>query len=130
MEREDNQKNKYKIINLVGLKIIDLYIIKKFLSTFFLAIALILSIAVIFDLSEKIDDFLENGATFYEIVFKYYVNFVPYFAVLFSYMFAFIAVIYFTSRMAYNTEIIAILAVTYQSIRASRLKPVDSLRYE
>lgn len=110
MERKDNQKIEYKIINLVGLKIIDLYIIKKFLSTFFLAIALILSIAVIFDLSEKIDDFIENGATFYEIVFKYYVNFVPYFAVLFSSMFAFIAVIYFTSRMAYNTEIIAILS--------------------
>ena len=110
MERESYQKIKYKIINLVGLKIIDVYIIKKFLSSFFLAIVLILSIAVIFDLSEKIDDFIENGATLSEIIFKYYLNFIPYFAVLFSSMFAFIAVIYFTSRMAYNTEIIAILS--------------------
>lgn len=110
MERKDNQEITNKIINLVGLKIIDLYIIKKFLSSYFLAIVLILSIAVIFDLSEKIDDFLENGAGFSEIVFKYYLNFIPYFAVLFSSMFAFIAVIYFTSRMASNTEIIAILS--------------------
>jgi len=110
MEREHDQKLKYKIIKLVGLKIIDYYIIKKYLSSFFLAIALILSIAVIFDLSEKIDDFIENGARLKEIIFQYYINFIPYFAVLFSSMFAFIAVIYFTSRMAYNTEIIAILS--------------------
>jgi lipopolysaccharide export system permease protein len=110
MEKSHDKKIKYKIISLLGLKIIDVYVIRKFLSTFFLAIALILSIAVIFDLSEKIDDFIENGAVLREIIFKYYVNFVPYFAVLFSSMFAFIAVIYFTSRMAYNTEIIAILS--------------------
>ena len=110
MERDHGKKVKYKIIKLLGLKIIDIYVIRKFLSSFFLAIALILSIAVIFDLSEKIDDFIENGAVLKEIVFKYYLNFIPYFAVLFSPMFAFIAVIYFTSRMAYNTEIIAILS--------------------
>jgi lipopolysaccharide export system permease protein len=74
-----------------------------------LSIALILSIAVIFDLSEKIDDFIESGAKLNAILFDYYINFIPYFAVLFSSLFAFIAVIYFTSRMAYNTEIIAIL---------------------
>ncbi|MBN1131528.1 MAG: LptF/LptG family permease [Bacteroidales bacterium] len=110
MERKLNQKIKYKIINLVGLKIIDFYIIRKFLGTFFLAIILILSIAVIFDLSEKIDDFIENEANWKEVVFQYYLNFIPYFAVLFSSLFAFIAVIYFTSRMAYNTEITAILS--------------------
>ncbi|MCP4313752.1 MAG: YjgP/YjgQ family permease [Bacteroidetes bacterium] len=91
------------------MKILDLYVIRKFLSTFFLAIVLILSIVVIFDLSEKIDDFIESGAGVKEIVFDYYLNFIPYFAVLFSSLFAFIAVIYFTSRLAYNTEIIAIL---------------------
>jgi lipopolysaccharide export system permease protein len=64
---------------------------------------------VIFDLSEKIDDFIESGAKLHAILFDYYLNFIPYFAVLFSSLFAFIAVIYFTSRMAYNTEIIAIL---------------------
>jgi lipopolysaccharide export system permease protein len=67
-------------------------------------------IAVIFDLSEKIDDFLENNAPFRKIIFDYYLNFIPYFAVLFSPLITFISVIYFTSRMAYNTEIIAILS--------------------
>ncbi len=109
MEEKNNSGIKYKIVRFFGLKILDLYIIRKFLGSFFLAIVLILSIVVIFDLSEKIDDFIESGAGLKEILFDYYLNFIPYFAVLFSSLFAFIAVIYFTSRMAYNTEIIAIL---------------------
>ncbi len=109
MEIKDDTPIKYKIIRFLGLKILDLYVIRKFLGSFFLSIALILSIVVIFDLSEKIDDFIESGAQLNEILFDYYLNFIPYFAVLFSSLFAFIAVIYFTSRMAYNTEIIAIL---------------------
>jgi lipopolysaccharide export system permease protein len=109
MEGKDKTRFKYKIVRLLGLKILDMYVIRKFLSSFFLAIALILSIVVIFDLSEKIDDFIESGASLKVILFDYYLNFIPYFAVLFSSLFAFIAVIYFTSRMAYNTEIIAIL---------------------
>ena len=109
MEIKNDTGIKYKIIRFFGLKILDLYVIRKFLSSFFLAIALILSIVVIFDLSEKIDDFIESGAKLKEILFDYYLNFIPYFAVLFSSLFAFIAVIYFTSSMAYNTEIIAIL---------------------
>jgi lipopolysaccharide export system permease protein len=109
MEIKNNTGFKYKIVRFFGLKILDLYVIRKFLGSFFLAIALILSIVVIFDLSEKIDDFIESGAHLKEILFEYYLNFIPYFAVLFSSLFAFIAVIYFTSRMAYNTEIIAIL---------------------
>jgi lipopolysaccharide export system permease protein len=60
--------------------------------------------------SEKIDDFLSKDVTLKAIVFDYYVNFIPYFANLFSGLFTFIAVIYFTSKMAYNTEIIAILS--------------------
>ena len=103
MEIKNDTGIKYKIIRFFGLKILDLYVIRKFLSSFFLAIALILSIVVIFDLSEKIDDFIESGAKLKEILFDYYLNFIPYFAVLFSSLFAFIAVIYFTSRMAYNT---------------------------
>ncbi len=91
------------------LKTIDLYIIRKFLSTYFGAIALIILIAVVFDFSEKIDDFLENNAPFKNVIFDYYMNFIPYFAVLFAPLFTFIAVIFFTSRMAYNTEVIAIL---------------------
>lgn len=109
MEEKNDTGFKYKIIRFFGLKILDIYVIRKFISTFLLAIALILAIVVIFDLSEKIDDFLESGAKLKAILFDYYLNFIPYFAVLFSSLFAFLAVIYFTSRMAYNTEIIAIL---------------------
>jgi lipopolysaccharide export system permease protein len=110
MEIKDDTSLGHKIVSFFGLKLIDLYVIRKFLGTFFLSIVLILSIVVIFDLSEKIDDFIESGARLKQILFDYYLNFIPYFAVLFSSLFAFIAVIYFTSRMAYNTEIIAILA--------------------
>jgi lipopolysaccharide export system permease protein len=110
MEVNNDTGIKHKIIRFFGLRLLDIYVIRKFLGSFFLAIALILSIVVIFDLSEKIDDFIESGAKLKEILFDYYLNFIPYFAVLFSSLFAFIAVIYFTSRMAYNTEIIAILS--------------------
>lgn len=109
MEGKDNTSFKLKVIRTLGLKLLDWYVIRKFLSSFFLSITLILSIVVIFDFSEKIDDFIENGAKLKDILLDYYLNFIPYFAVLFSSLFAFIAVIYFTSRMAYNTEIIAIL---------------------
>lgn len=91
------------------LKKIDLYIIRKFLGTFFFAITLIIFIVIIFDLSEKIDDFIEKQAPLREIIFVYYLNFIPYFINLFSPLFTFIAVIFFTSRLASNTEIIAIL---------------------
>ncbi|HEC41790.1 MAG TPA: YjgP/YjgQ family permease [Bacteroides sp.] len=89
--------------------IIDVYIVKKFLGTFFFSIVLILSIAVIFDFSEKIDNFLDHDAKLIDILTKYYLNFIPYFAVLFSSLFTFVSVIYFTSRMAYRTEFIAII---------------------
>lgn len=92
------------------LKKIDLYIIKKFLGTYFYAIALIICIVIVFDISEKIDDFIEKEAPLSAIIFDYYFNFVPYFANLFSSLFTFIAVIFFTSKMATNTEIIAILS--------------------
>lgn len=89
---------------------LDRYIIRKFLGTYFFAILLIISIAVVFDLTEKIDNFLEKGAPAKAIIFDYYFNFIPYFANLFSPLFVFIAVIFFTSKMAYDTEIIAILS--------------------
>lgn len=97
-------------MRVFGLKIIDLYIIRKFLGTFFFSIVIILSIAIIFDISEKIDDFIENGAPLKAVIFDYYMNFIPYFGVLFSSLFTFISVIFFTSKMADNTEIIAILS--------------------
>ncbi len=92
------------------LKKIDLYIIRKFLGTFFFAIVLIISISVIFDFSEHVDEFIDKEAPLNAILFDYYLNFVPYFANLFSALFTFIAVVFFTSKMAYNTEIIAILS--------------------
>ena len=99
-------------------KTIDFYITRKFLGTFFYAIALILSIAVVFDMSENLDEFLSKEIPVKEIIFDYYFNFIPYFANLFSPLFTFIAVIYFTSKMAYNTEIIAILSsgVSYRRL--------------
>jgi len=92
------------------MKKIDYYIIKKFLGTFFYAIALLTIIIIIFDVSEKIADFIENEAPLKEIIFSYYLNFLPYFINLFSYLFVFISVIFFTSKLASNTEIIAILS--------------------
>jgi len=99
-------------------KTIDFYITKKFLGTFFYAITLILSIAVVFDMSENLDEFLSKNLPVKDIIFDYYFNFIPYFANLFSPLFTFIAVIYFTSKMAYNTEIIAILSsgVSYRRL--------------
>jgi lipopolysaccharide export system permease protein len=92
------------------MKRIDWYIIRKFLGTFFYAIALLAIIIIIFDLSEKIDDFIEKEAPLRAIIFDYYFNFIPYLVNMFSALFTFIAVIFFTSRMATNTEIIAILS--------------------
>ena len=92
------------------MKLLDRYIIGKFLGTFFYAIALIISIAIIFDFSEKVDDFISKNAPIKAIIFDYYLNFIPYFTNLFSPLFTFIAVVFFTSKMAYDTEIVAILA--------------------
>lgn len=91
-------------------KRIDKYIIKKFLGTYVFAIALIISIAVVFDFNEKVDKLLSNNAPTKEIIFDYYLNFIPYFTNLFSPLFTFIAVILFTSKMANNSEIIAMLS--------------------
>lgn len=91
-------------------KTIDFYISRKFLGTFFYSIALIISIATVFDISENLDEFISKDIPTKDIIFQYYLNFIPYFANLFSPLFTFIAVIYFTSKMAYNTEIIAILS--------------------
>ncbi|MBK7173412.1 MAG: LptF/LptG family permease [Bacteroidales bacterium] len=92
------------------LKKIDIYIIKKFLGTYFYSILLLAILIIIFDISEKIDDFIDRKAPVSAIIFQYYLNFIPYFVNMFSSLFTFIAVIYFTSRMAANTEIIAILS--------------------
>jgi len=92
------------------LKILDRYIIRKFILTFFVALILIIGIVIIFDISEKIDDFVSNQAPLRAVIFDYYLNFIPYFMNMFSPLFVFITVIFFTSRMAANTEIVAILS--------------------
>lgn len=92
------------------LKRLDWYIIKKFLGTYVFAIALIISIAVVFDFNEKMDRFMSHEAPWEAIVFDYYLNFIPYFANLFSPLFVFIAVIFFTSKLAENSEIIAMFS--------------------
>lgn len=90
------------------MKKLDWYILGKFLGSFFLTLILILAIAVVFDISEKIDDF-QNGASLQEIVGDYYINFIFFYGNLFSALILFISTIWFTSRMASNTEIVAIL---------------------
>lgn len=92
------------------LKLLDWYIIKKFLGTYVFAIALIISIAVVFDFNEKQDRFMSHDAPWSAIIFDYYLNFIPYFANLFSPLFVFIAVIFFTSKLAENSEIIAMFS--------------------
>lgn len=92
------------------LKKLDVYIIKKFLGTYVFAIALIISIAVVFDFNERMDKFFQNNAPWEAIVFDYYLNFIPYFANLFSPLFVFISVIFFTSKLAENSEIIAMFS--------------------
>lgn len=92
------------------MKKLDIYIIKKFLGTFFYALLLIICIVIIFDISEKIDDFIERQVPIKIIVFDYYFNFIPYFANLFSALFTFISVIFFTSKLTSNSEVIAILS--------------------
>lgn len=91
-------------------RILDVYIVKKFIFTFFIALLLIIGIVIIFDISEKIDDFVSREAPLKAIVFDYYVNFVPYFMNMFSPLFVFITVIFFTSKMASDSEIVAILS--------------------
>ncbi len=89
---------------------LDRYILKQFLGTFFFTIALIICITMVFDLSEKIDNFIEHDLSMWTVLSEYYIFFIPYFANLFSPLFIFVAVILFTSRMAYRSEIVAILS--------------------
>ena len=91
-------------------KKIDAYIVSKFITTFFIALILIIGIVIIFDISEKIDNFVAKEAPLKAVVFDYYLNFIPYFMNMFSPLFVFITVIFFTSKMAADSEIIAILS--------------------
>ncbi|MDR0825185.1 MAG: LptF/LptG family permease [Prevotella sp.] len=92
------------------LSILDKYIIKKFLGTYIFSIALIISISVVFDINERLDKFLSHNAPLKAIIVDYYFNFIPYYTNLFSALFVFIAVIFFTSKLADNSEVIAMLS--------------------
>ena len=89
---------------------LDRYIIAKFLGTYFFSIILIMAIAIVFDINENIDKFLTRNATMKEIFVDYYLNFIPYYANLFSQLFVFISVIFFTTKLAENSEIIAMMS--------------------
>ncbi|MCG8577925.1 MAG: LptF/LptG family permease [Flavobacteriales bacterium] len=89
---------------------LDRFIIKKFLGTFVFMLILLMSISIVFDLSEKLNELIANGAPWDEIIFVYYGNFFLYYGVQFSYLLNFISVIWFTSKMANNTEIVPILS--------------------
>src|SRR5512133_2511803 len=102
MERNKDKKTFRETLDILKIKIIDTYIIRKFLGTFFFCLVLILTIAVVFDFAEKIDNFMERSAPAHAIIFDYYLNFIPYFATLFAPLFVFISVIFFTSKMAIN----------------------------
>ncbi len=91
----------------IGIYKIDLYIIKKFLTTYFFLIAIIITIGIIFDFNTNIDRLTQSNATTKQIIFDYYLNFIPYFSNLFSPLFVFISVIFFTTKLADNSEIIA-----------------------
>ncbi len=92
------------------MKRMDWYIIKKFIGTYIYSIILIISISIVFDVNENLAKFSQYNAPLKAIVFDYYANFVPYFANLFSPLFVFISVIFFTSKLAGNSEIISMLA--------------------
>ena len=112
MEGRDHAQDNNKTLENMDLRPrkIDAYIVSKFITTFFIALLLIIGIVIIFDISEKIDNFVAKEAPLKAVVFDYYLNFIPYFMNMFSPLFVFITVIFFTSKMAADSEIIAILS--------------------
>ena len=106
---------------------LDRYILAKYIKTFLLALALIIIIVITFDVSEKLDKFISHHATFGQVVTDYYFNFIPGFVNLYSPLFIFISVLFFTSKMAGNTEIIAILGSGISYMRMLRPYLVGSL---
>ncbi len=92
------------------LKIIDWYIIKKYLGTFVFTLGIFIVISVVFDVSEHLDNFLSHHATLEEIAFQYYAGFIPFYIDLLTPLIIFLAVIFFTAKMANQTEIVPILS--------------------
>lgn len=92
------------------LKIVDSFIIGKYLGTFLYTLILFVVIIVIFDLSEKLDDFLENDLSIWQVISRYYAGSIPFYVNMLSPLINFIAVIFFTAKMADQTEIVPILS--------------------
>lgn len=92
------------------LTIIDKYILKKFLGTYIFSISLILAIFIVFDIKEKIQTFVTDNIPLREIIVDYYCMFIPVYGNMFSPLFTFISIIFFTSKMAHRTEFVAILS--------------------
>ena len=111
------------------IKRMDWYIINKFIGTYVYSIILIISISIVFDVNENLAKFTNNHAPLRAIVFDYYTNFVPYFANLFSPLFVFIAVIFFTSKLAGNSEIISMLACGMSFKRLLRPYLISTLNF-
>ncbi len=98
-----------KMFEKLGIGILDRYIIKKYLQTFFYSVLLFTFIAIFIDISEKMDDFIKRKPPLSVLIFDYYIYFIPYFMGLFSSVFIFLSTLFFNSKLAQNTEIIAIL---------------------
>ena len=92
------------------LKTIDRYIIKKYLGTFAFTLGIFVVITVVFDISERLDNFLKGKAPIHDIVFQYYAGFVPFYLNMLSPLINFLAVIFFTAKMANQTEVVPILS--------------------
>ena len=108
---DDEGKRKFRFhlsLDTFGIKLLDIFILKKYLGTFFFATILILAVVTMFDITEKLDAFL--NAPLKETIFDYFMSFLPYFANQLAPLFTFIAVIFFTTKLASNSEIIAILS--------------------
>ncbi len=87
----------------------DRYILKKFFSTYFVVLLTFIAIAVVFDITEKLDDFISGRADVYSIIINYYFNFIPYYGILLTPLLLFLSVVFFTSRMTSNNEFIALI---------------------
>ncbi|PAC28216.1 LptF/LptG family permease [Flectobacillus sp. BAB-3569] len=102
------------------MKILDLYILKKFLKTYVFAVLIIVAIILVIDYTEKVDNFIKKQAPTSEILFSYYLNFVPYWANYISPLMVFISTVFFTANLAARTELIAILSTGVSFLRLMR----------
>lgn len=91
------------------MRLLDRYILRYFITTYLFTLGLFVGIAVVFDLTERLDALVGKRVPMSEILFDYYFNLIPYLANLFSPLFVFVAVIFFTARLAARSEVVAML---------------------